>query len=129
MLVFAVGSFGAKSEGKIFAYFFSCVWHGALLFAFTAETNVVVGAFFLATITGGDDVAIDTIIALLAIAFLEEIATNWHFVLVEDMQVITFVSLLALAFEPVDADDLLMLGLICLEVLTLVKRKKLIERQ
>ncbi len=63
----------------------------------------------MATITSGDDVAIDTIIALLAIAFLEEIATNWHFVLVEDMQVITFVSLLALAFEPVDADDLLML--------------------
>jgi hypothetical protein len=109
VLIFAVRAFGAEAKSEILAYLFVYVRHRALLLTFFTKTDVVVRAFFLASITSRDNVTVYTLITLLTIAFLEKIAAYWDLVLVEDVQVIALVALFALAFEPVYAYYFLML--------------------
>ena len=128
MLVFTVRAFRAKSKRIVGTNALASVRHRALLLTLLAKTNVIVWTFFLASVAGRNHMSVHTLITLLTMAFLKEISAHRDLVFMEDMQVVALVAFLALSFEPVNANDLLMFRLVGFEVLAFVERKELVKR-
>jgi hypothetical protein len=80
-----------------------------MLIPFLAKTDRVKGTFLLSSITRRYYMSVYAVITFLAVTFLQKIATNRNFVLVENVEVIAVVAFFALTFKPMNADDLFVL--------------------
>lgn len=76
------------------------------------KAQIKEGAVFCPPVARWNDMTVDALRAFLAVAVLEKVAACRDLVLLVAMQVLAVTPLFALAFEPVNADDLLVLGLI-----------------
>lgn len=103
------------------------VAHRAVCTAELAEPHVVIGAIFLPPVARGCLMPVYALLALETVTFLLEVAADWNFVLFVDVQVFAVLASLALPFEPVDTDDLLVLRLIRLQAVRLVDSDQLVE--
>jgi hypothetical protein len=84
------------------------VGHLAFLAQFT-EPVVEVGTIFCAAVSGWDNVSINAFVAFLAMTVLQKEAASRNSVFLVLMQVLAVAAFLALPFEPVDANDFLVL--------------------
>jgi hypothetical protein len=63
----------------------------------------------------------------LAIAILKKVTAGWYFVLLVTVKIVAFVSLFAVTFQVMDANNLLVLALVGLEILRFIQRNQLVE--
>lgn len=120
MLLDAVRSIWAKSKLIILAHFFLNMTHWTVEWSLLAKPIVIEWTILLSSIADWRLMSIDAFLALLTMTFLHEVATDRHFLFLVDVEIFAIVTSLALTFEPVDADNLLVLGFVCFEIMRLV---------
>lgn len=99
---------GAKAIQVVRTHLLLHVGHLAFLAQFT-EPEVEVGTIFCAAVCGWDNVSINAFVAFLAMTVLQKEAASRNSVFLVLMQVLAVAAFLALPFEPVDANDFLVL--------------------
>ena len=127
MFFVAPGSKWTKAEHIVRADRLLHVRHGTVHGAELAEAIVEVGTILLSPITLRGLVPVDALLALQTVSLLLEIAAHGDLLLLVDVKILTVLAALALTLEPVNANYLLVLGLICLQIVRLIDRDQLVE--
>ena len=128
MFLEASGASGAEAIQVVRAYLLLHVGHLALLAQF-AEPEVKIRAIFCAAISGWNYVSVNAFVAFLAMAILQKEAAGRNSVFLILVQVLAVAAFLALPFEPVDANNLLVLRLVNLAFLAFVQSYDLVKRK
>lgn len=101
--------------------------HGTILRSKLAKPQIVVGTILRSPIASWYDMPVNTFVPLLAITICEIVTTGRNFVLLVTVQIVTVVTLFAVAFQVMDADDLFVFTFICFQVLRFVQGDQLVE--
>jgi len=120
VLSVAVGTSRTEAKLVVRAEFALDVAHRTVNGAQLAETLVEVGAIFHSAVARRSLVPVYALLALEAVTLQLKVAADRHSVLFIHVKVLALLAALALLLQPVDTDDLFVLGLVSFQIVRLV---------